>query len=67
MQLHPEYRWAIARRGEAYRLMGRYDEAIADLSRAIELDPSDDDYTAEHAAILRLIGKDEEGDLHGLT
>ena len=30
---------AIASRGQTYRLMGRYDEALADLSRAIELDP----------------------------
>ena len=31
---------ALERRGECHRLAGRYDEALADLDRAIELDPS---------------------------
>ncbi len=31
---------AIGSRGQAYQAMGRYDEALADLNRAIELDPS---------------------------
>ena len=35
----PQHAWAISHRGETYRLMGRYDEALADLNRAIELDP----------------------------
>jgi tetratricopeptide (TPR) repeat protein len=29
----------IALRGEAYQAMGRYEEALADFSRLIELDP----------------------------
>ena len=33
---------AYKQRGEAYRLMERYDDALADFNRAIELDPSDD-------------------------
>ena len=39
-RLHPRHRtrprhaWAIASRGETYRAMGRYDEALADLTRA---------------------------------
>jgi|HubBroStandDraft_3_1064219.scaffolds.fasta_scaffold811635_1 tetratricopeptide (TPR) repeat protein len=39
--------WVIASRGETYRLMGRYEEALTDFNRAIELDPSDDDYAAK--------------------
>jgi hypothetical protein len=31
--------------------MGRYDEALADLNRAIELDPGDDDYIMKRAEI----------------
>ncbi|GAA3039493.1 tetratricopeptide repeat protein [Actinokineospora globicatena] len=31
--------WTIAWRGDAYRLLGRYDEAIVDLDRAIEMNP----------------------------
>jgi tetratricopeptide (TPR) repeat protein len=34
----------------------RYDEALADFNRAIELDPSDDDYAAKRAEIHRLMG-----------
>ena len=30
--------WAIAKRGETYRLMERYEEALADFNRAIALD-----------------------------
>jgi len=36
--------------------MGRYDEALADLNHAIELDPSDTKYRAQHAEICRLMG-----------
>jgi tetratricopeptide (TPR) repeat protein len=32
----------MAERGETFRLMGRYDEALADYTRAIELDPATD-------------------------
>ena len=35
--LDKEYEWAIAQRGEGYRLMKRYEEALADFDRAIEL------------------------------
>ena len=35
----PDRAWAITSRGETYRLMERYDEALTDLNRAIELDP----------------------------
>ena len=37
---------AIAARGETYAAMGRHEEALADFTRAVELDPG-------HAAILR--------------
>jgi tetratricopeptide (TPR) repeat protein len=39
IELNPGYAWAIARRGDTYRLMERYDEALADLNRALELNP----------------------------
>jgi tetratricopeptide (TPR) repeat protein len=32
----------IRRRGQTYRLMGRYDEALTDFNRAIELQPNAD-------------------------
>lgn len=37
--LHPNDAKAIAHRGETYRLMGRYEEALADFERAIALKP----------------------------
>lgn len=36
--------------------MGRYDEAITDLTRAIELNSENDDYAAERAETLQCIG-----------
>lgn len=36
------------------RAMERHDEALADFSRAIELDPSDDDYAVKLAEIRLL-------------
>lgn len=36
------YDWAIGRRGQTYRQIGRYDQALADLDNALELDSSDD-------------------------
>jgi len=35
----PPIVWAISIRGHAYRKMGRFEEAIADLDGAIELNP----------------------------
>jgi tetratricopeptide (TPR) repeat protein len=51
--------WASAHRGDTYRKLERYDEALADLTRAIELDPSDDDYAAKRAEIHQMLGKCE--------
>ena len=42
-------------RGETYQALGRYEEAVADFSRAIELAP--DAAIAERAATYRLIGR----------
>jgi len=35
----PPYFGALSGRGETYRLMRRYEEALADFDRAIDLDP----------------------------
>jgi hypothetical protein len=37
--------------------MGRYDDALTDLNRAIELNHSNNDYAAKRAEIRRLMGK----------
>jgi tetratricopeptide (TPR) repeat protein len=60
IELDAEYAWAIARRGETYREMERYDDALADFNRAIELDPGDDDYAATRDEICQLMSKDED-------
>ncbi|MEH2369042.1 tetratricopeptide repeat protein [Nostoc sp.] len=39
IELNPKYDWAIARRGQTYRLMKRYPEALEYFDRAIELNP----------------------------
>ena len=37
--MDPCYAWAISNRGRVLWNMGRYDEAMADFSRAIDLEP----------------------------
>ncbi|NEP00475.1 MAG: tetratricopeptide repeat protein [Symploca sp. SIO2E9] len=39
IEQNPDNIWAIAHRGETYRLMKRYEEALVDFQRAIELKP----------------------------
>jgi tetratricopeptide (TPR) repeat protein len=41
IQLDPELAWAIAERGETYRLMGRYEDAISAYDQVIALDVGD--------------------------
>jgi tetratricopeptide (TPR) repeat protein len=51
---------ALEERGECHRLAGRYDEALADYTRAIELDPSDAWAIAERGQTCRLMGRYDE-------
>jgi len=39
IELNPNLAWALAERGETYRLMKQYEAALNDFNRAIELDP----------------------------
>jgi len=39
------------------RAMERYDDALADFNRAIELNPSDEDHVAKRTDLYRLMGK----------
>ncbi|MGB7795366.1 MAG: tetratricopeptide repeat protein [Pseudonocardiaceae bacterium] len=43
----------IRRRGQTYRLMGRYDEALTDFNRALELQPEADWAVAERGETYR--------------
>ena len=40
-----------------YRQLGRYDEALADLNRAIELDPADAEAIGSRGQTYRLLGR----------
>jgi len=40
--------------------MGRLDEALADLNRAIELDPEDAETIASRGQVYRLLGREAE-------
>ena len=46
--------------GNAYRAMGRYEEALADFTRAIELDPADAWAIASRGQTYRLMGRYDE-------
>ena len=50
----------LVRRGEAYRRMGKYQEALADFDRAIELKPDDAWAIASRGETYRLMGRYEE-------
>ncbi|MBD2015204.1 CHAT domain-containing protein [Microcoleus sp. FACHB-53] len=52
-----DYVRAIASRGETYRLVKRYDEALADFDRAIELDPNYAFAFASRGETYRLLGQ----------
>ena len=58
-----EARWRAAvlgRRGETYRLTGRYEEALADFDRAIELDPDYAWAIANRGEAYEALGRYEE-------
>ncbi|MFD9482643.1 tetratricopeptide repeat protein [Streptomyces sp. NPDC059991] len=37
--LDPTYSWALSQRGRAHCAVGRYDQAVADFTAALDLDP----------------------------
>ena len=47
IELNPQDQWAIASRGETYRLMGHYDNALTDFNHVIALWPDTDTIAAE--------------------
>jgi tetratricopeptide (TPR) repeat protein len=49
-------------RGSRHLAKGRYDQALADLDRAIELDPTEDAFAAARTEICQLIGHGETDD-----
>jgi regulator of sirC expression with transglutaminase-like and TPR domain len=71
IEIDPEQSWVVSRgisyrcmaligRGLIYRRMKHYEQALADISGAIEFDPNDEDSKAEYAAIRLLIGTGDE-------
>ena len=42
--------------------MERYDEALADFDRAIELDPTEDEFAAARTEICQLTGRSDTDD-----
>src|SRR5438045_1219504 len=53
--LDEKYAWAIASRGEIYRLMKRYEEALADFDHAIALNEKSDWYRYLRAQVYLAI------------
>lgn len=60
VRCNPSRTPALVLRGLAYSEMERYEEALADLSRAIELDPNDADSFAERGMTYRAMGRCDE-------
>ena len=51
---------ALGNRGAAYKVMGRYDEAIADFGRALELDPGNSQYYCQRGDVRVRTGANNE-------
>ncbi|MGW4967097.1 tetratricopeptide repeat protein [Nonomuraea sp. NPDC004186] len=49
--------WDLGLRGNSYRLLGRHDQALADLTRAIELAPGDSWDLARRSETYRALGR----------
>ena len=57
IEKNPKNTWALAHRGEAYRIMECYEEALADFNRAIELDNNYVWALAHRGATYRFMGE----------
>jgi tetratricopeptide (TPR) repeat protein len=57
IDLKPSYAWTITCRGRIYEQMGRYDDAVADYTRAIGLNPDDSSAVASRGDLYRLMGR----------
>lgn len=63
MTLSPDDGWTVARRGETYLSMKRYEEALADLTKAIKLDPQDAWYYGYRGRTYRDIGSPDHAEV----
>lgn len=46
LEIHPQYLKALVRRAELYEKSEKFDEALADYNKAVEIDPSQPMYRA---------------------
>ena len=58
--MDPEYQWALARRGETYRMTSDHPRSLADLNRAIELAPGDSYPYASRGQVYRDMGEQDK-------
>lgn len=60
LECEPVDGWAMASRGISYRVIGRLEESLADLTRATELDPESAWEIGERGKTLQALGRSEE-------
>ncbi|MFD8284976.1 tetratricopeptide repeat protein [Streptomyces solisilvae] len=60
MELDPDDVWAITSRARIYQSVGRYEEALAEYTHAIELNSSSASIIADRGYLNRLAGRYEE-------
>ncbi|MFE0135021.1 tetratricopeptide repeat protein [Streptomyces sp. NPDC059037] len=59
-ELRPDYTPNLALRGDAYRRLGRYEEAVRELSRALELDPANTEILVDRGMSRYGAGRGDE-------
>lgn len=60
--MHPAYAPALARRGATYRVLKRYDDALANLSSALSYNSTNSWFLYQHALVCLLKGDRQTGD-----
>ena len=60
IRVDPTNAWALYHRANEYELKGDLAAALADIIKAIELEPENGNLRVEHGVILLLMGRDKE-------
>ncbi|RIB10141.1 hypothetical protein C2G38_2206932 [Gigaspora rosea] len=58
--IHIDNAWALRCRGDAYRIMNRYEESLADLNKSLEIEPNEASTLGRRGDTYCMMGRYEE-------